>query len=217
MDVIHGPLGLGVNLQIDVRHEFNSVFPQNAASSQDFDGAVHRCSCPAKATSKLGLRPGDALSVKVFENHSLNGGQADGELLCHAVLANHGAAKNFDLARSASEVTRPPVDGQDGHGLATLQDIEVMAQGAVRRAQHGLQLTVAEAGTSLERGENAPAQRVLGRCGRFGRDASKRHGTNRASHRSKSARDADHTACRPCETGRQPRALTRPLSEKRHG
>ena len=104
--VIHHGRSPAVDFQIDMRHQFNAVFTQEAASS----GPLRRCGpllwCrPSRRANAVWAR--NAFTFNVLEDHPLDRWQADGQLLSHAFFTDHFAAQHLHLAEAACKVAGP--------------------------------------------------------------------------------------------------------------
>ena len=177
---------------------------------------MNGCSRATQPACQGSLRTRNTLSIDVFDDQPLNGRKTDGQLLCHSFLADDFAAQHLNLAGAAGEITGPTVDRHHGHCTACLENVKVVAQGAVGGVHDGLEFSVAQTRPGLKRRENTTAKRVLvGRRGTRG-DPSKRHGAHRTGEGGQAARDADHAAGGARQPRRQPGALSSPLSEQRH-
>ena len=102
-----------------------------------------------------------AFSIDVFDDHPLNGGEADGQLLRHAFLAHDFAAQDLNLTGSTCKIARASVDGHHRDRFPGLKHIQVMAKGAIGGVHHGLKFSVAKPRTGFKGRENTTAQRML--------------------------------------------------------
>ena len=184
-------------------------------SAQHLHRTVHSGASATQPASQRRLRSRGAFAFDVFENHALNRGEADRQLLRHALFTDHFASQDLNLTRSTSEVAGSAVDGQNRHSLSCLKHVKMMTKRSVRRVHHGLKFPIAKAGSLFQGAKNSMSKGVFV-AGGSGGYTSKRHGAHGTCNARKSTCKTGNTSCSTGQSGCQPWALASPLGEKWH-